>query len=103
MQRIVIKGKRTELGYGPVELKSLADVRETALENYNMAHSDGAPLNKRAEGNAILIFAEATKKVYALYLPTWKNEKYVRQFLSTLKTYSWPKIGKIKNRCDNIG
>lgn len=96
VQRIVIKGKRTELGYGPVELKSLADVRVIALENYNLAHSGGDPLNKRAEEMAILSFAEATKKVYALYRPTWKNKKHAQQFLSTLETYAWPKIGKIK-------
>lgn len=96
VQRIVIKGKRCELGYGPVELKSLADVRVIALENYNLAHSGGDPLNKRAEEMAILTFSEATKKVYALYRPTWKNEKHAQQFLSTLETYAWPKIGKIK-------
>ena len=36
-QRIVIRGKRTEIGIGSAELVSLAEAREVALENRKMA------------------------------------------------------------------
>lgn len=96
VQRITIKGKRTEIGLGSAVLVSLADVRAIALENYNMARSGGDPLNKKKEEQAILTFGEAAQQVFALYKPTWKNEKHAQQFISTLQTYAFPKIGKIK-------
>ncbi|QHQ34883.1 tyrosine-type recombinase/integrase [Algicella marina] len=94
IQRIVIRGKRSEIGLGSTSLVSLSEAREVALENRKMARAGGDPLAARREAEAVLTFAEASKKVHALHLPSWRNEKHGAQFLSTLETYAFPHFGK---------
>lgn len=96
IQRIKIRGKRTEMGLGSAQLVGLAEAREAAIKNYIIARSGGDPLNQHKEEKAILTFDEAAQKVHDLYKPTWKNSKHAQQFISTLKTYASPKIGKMK-------
>lgn len=96
VQRIVIRGKRSELGLGSAALVTLAEARAKALENRKLARAGGDPLQAKREAQAILTFEEAARKVHALHKPTWKNEKHAAQFLSTLETYTFTKIGKLK-------
>ena len=96
VQRIVIRGKRTELGLGSASLVSLAEARQTALENRKVAREGKDPLLARRAEQAALTFEEAARKVHALHLPTWRNAKHGAQFISTLETYAFPRMGKIK-------
>lgn len=96
VQRIVIRGKRTELGLGSASLVSLAEARQIALENRKAAREGKDPLQARREEQAALTFEEAARKVHVLHLPTWRNAKHGAQFISTLETYAFPRIGKIK-------
>lgn len=96
VQRIVIRGKRSEIGLGSPTLVSLAQARATALENRKVARSGGDPLQARREARAILTFEEAARQVHTLHLPTWRNEKHGRDFITSLETYVFPKLGKLK-------
>lgn len=96
VQRITVRGKRCELGLGSPALVSLAEARTAALENRKLARSGGDPLQSRREAQAVLTFEEAARKVHALHKPTWKNPKHAAQFLTTLETYTFPKLGKLK-------
>jgi Arm DNA-binding domain len=96
VQRIVIRGKRCELGLGNPSLVSLAEARELALANRKLAQSGGDPMRAKHEAEAILTFADAARRVHALHLPTWRNVKHGAQFLATLETYAFPRLGKIK-------
>ena len=96
VQRIVIRGKRTEIGLGAASLVSLADARESALENRKLARSGGDPLQAKRTAEALLSFEEAARKVHKIHEPTWRNKKHAAQFLSTLATYTFPRIGKLK-------
>lgn len=96
VQRIVIRGKRSELGLGSAALVTLAEARTAAIENRKLARAGGDPLQAKREANAMLTFEEAARKVHELHKPTWKNEKHAAQFLSTLETYTFPKLGKLK-------
>ena len=96
VQRITIRGKRSELGLGSPALVSLAEARAAALENRKLARSGGDPLQARREALAVLTFEEAARKVHELHKPTWKNPKHAAQFLTTLETYTFPKLGKLK-------
>jgi integrase len=96
VQRITIRGKRCELGLGNPSLVSLAEARETALANRKLAVSGGDPMRAKKEAEAVLTFEEAARKVHALHLPTWRNAKHGAQFLSTLETYTFPRIGALK-------
>lgn len=96
VQRITIRGKRCELGLGAPSLVSLAEARAKALENRKLARLGGDPLQAKREAQAVLTFEEAARKVHALHKPTWKNEKHAAQFLATLETYAFPKLGRLK-------
>lgn len=96
VQRIVIRGKRCEIGLGSAALVTLAEARTAALDNRRLARSGGDPLQARREAKAVLTFAEAVRKVHDLHKPTWKNPKHAAQFLTTLETYAFPRLGKLK-------
>ncbi len=96
VQRIIIRGKRSELGLGNPALVSLAQARAVALENRKLAQSGGDPRQAKREAEAVLSFEQAAREVHALHLPTWRNAKHGAQFLTTLETYAFPHIGNIK-------
>lgn len=96
VQRITIRGKRCELGLGNPALVSLAKARELALENRALATSGGDPIQAKKEAKAVLTFEEAARKVHALHLPTWRNPKHGAQFLTTLETYTFPRMGNLR-------
>jgi integrase len=96
VQRITIRGARREIGLGTPELVSLAKARDTARENRRLAYEGLDPLQIRREARAVLTFAEAARKVHEIHLPTWRNEKHGAQFISTLETYAFPKLGNIR-------
>lgn len=96
VQRIVIRGKRSEMGLGSAALVTLAEARAAALENRKLARSGGDPLQAKREAQAMLTFEEAARKVHEMHKPTWKNEKHAAQFLSSLETYTFPRLGKLK-------
>lgn len=94
VQRIIINGKRTEIGLGSASLVSLAEAREVALGNRKVARAGGDPLQAKREAQAVLTFAEAAQKVYELHLPTWRNPKHAKQWIKTLEEYTFPHFGK---------
>lgn len=96
VQRITIRGKRSEMGLGSASLVSLADARAQAFENRKVARAGGDPLQSRREADAVLSFEAASRKVYEIHKPTWRNEKHAAQFLSTLETYAFPRLGKLR-------
>ena len=96
VQRIIIRGKRTELGLGSPPLVSLAEAREAALANRKLARAGGDPLREKREAEAVLTFEEAAKKVHEIHLPSWRNKKHGQQFINTLGTYAFPRMGKLK-------
>lgn len=96
VQRIMIRGKRTEIGLGNATLTSLAEARPIAAENRKLARAGGDPLKTKREAEAFLTFEEAARKVHEIHRPTWRNPKHAAQFLATLETYAFPRIGKTK-------
>lgn len=96
VQRITIRGKRCELGLGPPSLVPLAEARAVALANRKLAREGGDPLQAKREAAAVLSFEEAARKVHEMHSPTWKNPKHAAQFISTLETYAFPRLGRLK-------
>lgn len=96
VQRIVVRGKRCELGLGSPALVSLSEAREAALANRKLARAGGDPLAAKHAARAVLTFEEAAHKVHAFHQPTWSNAKHGAQFISTLKTYAFPRLGSLR-------
>lgn len=93
IQRIVINGKRRDIGLGSASLVSLAEAREQALQHRKAARAGLDPVADRKRLLGILTFEEAAKQVHDLNKPTWRNEKHGKQWLSTLETFVFPHFG----------
>ena len=93
VQRIVINGKRRDIGLGSAALVSLVEAREAALENRKTARGGGDPIAAKKLSQAILTFKEAAVQVHELNKPTWRNEKHGDQWINTLEKFAYPSIG----------
>lgn len=96
VQRIVIRGKRSEIGLGNPNLTPLATARQRALDNRALARAGGDPLQAKRLAAEVPTFAEAAKRAHEAHRPTWRNEKHAAQFISTLETYAFPRLGTVK-------
>ena len=93
VQRITIRGKRTELGLGSPPAVSLAMARGAALENRGKAMLGGDPLADKRNDREGLTFSGAVDKYLAVKLSEFRNEKHRKQWRSTLDTYAKPSLG----------
>lgn len=100
IQRITIKGKRTELGLGSYPMISLADARAKATENKRTAFAGGSPLDVKRKAKDVLTFSQAMEIYLAKKGAEHSNEKHRKQWLSTLQTYAVPVFGDM--RVDSI-
>lgn len=93
VQRLVIQGKRRDIGLGSASLVTLAEAREKALEGRKLARSGGDPIAVKRRSEGILTLKKASETYQELSKPNWRNEKHANQWIQTLKTYAFPKIG----------
>ena len=92
--RIVVQGRRRDIGLGGAGLISLAEARERAFAFRKLARDGGDPLAERIRTkNIVPTFAEAAERVHTENAPTWKNEKHAAQWINTLRTYALPSLG----------
>jgi integrase len=93
VQRITIRGKRSELGLGSPPAVSLVSARKVALDNRGKAMLGGDPLAEKRKVREGLTFAQAVEKYLAAKLSEFSNEKHRKQWRSTLDTYAAPVLG----------
>jgi len=95
--RIVVQGKRRDIGLGGLSLVGLAEAREKALVYRKLAREGGDPLEERQKVKVVVpTFAEAAEAVHADHKASWKNDKHAAQWISTLTSYALPIIGEKK-------
>ncbi len=93
VQRIVIRGKRCELGLGSPPAVPLAAARRLALENRGKAMLGGDPLAEKRKASEAVRFADAVDSYLMAKLSEFRNEKHRKQWRSTLDTYATPILG----------
>lgn len=93
VQRIVIRGKRCELGLGSPPAIPLATARKLALDNRGAAMMGRDPAQERRDARAGLTFEAAVERYLAAKLDEFRNEKHKAQWRSTLDTYARPVLG----------
>lgn len=96
VQRFTVAGKRREMGLGSPPVVTLAMARDAALTNHRAIRQGADPILARRDTAAVPTFAEAARTVHALHAPGWRNAKHAQQFITTLETYAFPRIGKRK-------
>ena len=95
IQRLVVRGRRRELGLGSVNLVSLAEAREKALTNRKLAREGGDPLAEKRRAQGVPSFAEATARVLAQKQAGWSSGTHARNWLNSMERYAFPRIGKM--------
>lgn len=100
--RIMIQGKRRDIGLGSASLVTLAEARDMAHDMRKIARAGGDPLaDRRAARRVVPTFEEAAKSCHGDHKEGWKNEKHAAQWLTTLETYVFPLMGAV--RVNEIG
>ena len=98
VQRIVVNGRRRDIGLGPYPLVGLAKARDLAADNRAAVAEGRDPIADKRNAKefarnpvpSVPSFAEASARVIGLRRPTWKSSKHAAQWQSTLETYAFP-------------
>ena len=94
IQRLVIRGRRRELGLGAAALVSLADARELALANRKLARSGGDPLADKRRAEGVPTFADAARRVLEQKQGGWRGRWHAQNWWRSMERYAFPRIGR---------
>ena len=95
IQRLTIRGRRTELGLGGLPLVSLKEAREKAFANRKLARDGGDLLAEKRRAESMPTFAEAARQVWNQLRPGWRSPQHAQLWLSSLERYAIPRIGEM--------
>ena len=95
IQRLVIRGRKRELGLGNAQLVLLAEAREQALANRKLARAGGDPLAEKRRSAGIPTFAEAAKRVIEQKSAGWRNAAVPRNWYRSFEIHVFPRIGRV--------
>jgi len=94
--RIQFKGKRHDIGLGGARAR-VDMVRAAADRLRDIAKNGEDPVAawkaQKAEQIVIPTFEAAARQVHAEHTKSWRNQKHVKQWISTLQSYMFPAIG----------
>ena len=93
VQRLVIRGRKRELGLGSTALVSLAEARERALSNRKLAREGGDPLAEKRRAEGMPTFADAAARVVEQKRAGWRSPLHARTWLNSLEHHAFPRIG----------
>ena len=93
VQRLVIRGRRRELGLGAATLVPLAKAREQALANRMLARSGGDPLSEKRRVQGVPTFAEAAQRVLEQKRGGWRGRHHVHNWWRSMERYVFPRVG----------
>ena len=93
VQRLVIHGRRRDLGLGGFPLVSLREARDRAFANRKAAREGGDPLNGNHIRANVPTFAEAAERVWQDNRPGWRHNGHAQEWMSSLARHVLPYIG----------
>lgn len=94
--RVQHEGNRREFGLGGAKDVSLAEAREKAAEIRKMLRSGMDPVAEKAKRREETpTFRKAALAVHEEHKRGWKNGKHQAQWLTTLETYAFPRLGSL--------
>jgi integrase len=96
-------GRERMLGLGPLHTISLAEARNRAKAARQLLLDGVDPIDQKRAQKAqralaaakAMTFAQAAQSYYDQHEAKWRNRKHAAQFLSSLRTYAFPKIGHL--------
>ena len=92
--RVQHNGRRRDIGLGSVDEINLAKARDKAHEaRKSLAKGIDPTIERQKAKLKIPTFREAAKLVHEEHKAAWKNGKHQDQWITTLTTYAFPRIG----------
>jgi len=92
--RVQNNGKRQDIGLGSSKVVSLKEAREVAFATrQKIAQGIDPVAERKQERQVIPTFRRAAEMVHEEHEKAWKNGKHQNQWIATLKTYAFPKMG----------
>jgi integrase len=99
--RVMVAGKRRNMGLGGYPDVTLAGAREAAREHRATIDRGGDPIAERRKARLALVaelgkavtFKAAATAFIASREGSWRNEKHRYQWSATIETYAYPHIG----------
>lgn len=99
--RVMVGGKRREMGLGGFPAVTLAMAHEKAREARDLIRQGRDPIllarealsALKAEQARALTFAQCAEAYIDAHEVGWRNEKHTQQWRSTMKTYVYPVMG----------
>jgi integrase len=99
--RVVVHGRRRDIGLGSARTVPLGDARTAAAHMRRLAREGGDPVAERRKAQMVIpTFKDAAKTVHTETLGSWKNEKHAASWLRSLETHAHPVLGN--RRVDQI-
>ena len=95
IQRITIRGRRTELGLGGYPLVSLKEAREKAFANRKLAREGGDPLAEKQRAEGMPTFEQTAHRVWKQLRPGWRSTRHAQVWLNSLQRHVFPRIGEM--------
>ena len=96
IQRLVIRGRRHDMGMGPFPAVSLAEARQRAHNNRVLARSGGDPMSDKQAAARVPSFETLARQHIAENSSSWRNLKHRAQWLTTLEVYAFPSLGGLR-------
>lgn len=101
--RVVVGGKRRDIGLGAYSELSLDKARAAAIANRELIRQGIDPIEAKRQAQAdlkamqasFLSFEEAANQYIGAHEAGWKNTKHAAQWRNTLETYAFPVLGKL--------
>ena len=100
IQRLVIRGRRRDLGLGGWPLVTLAEARDLAFENRRLARRGGDPVAERQRATAPT-FAVAAELTYQTARARWRSDKVAENWKRRLDNHVLPALGAMN--VDDVG
>ena len=94
VQRIVINGRRRDIGLGGYPTVGLAEARNLATANRSVVAEGRDPVAEKRRP-AKPTFREAAHQVHQANLPRWRNPKHAAAWIRTLERFAFPAFGNM--------
>lgn len=92
--RVMVRGRRRDIGLGGVSYVDLGDARDEARRLRRIAKAGGDPVAERRAKAGVPTFEQAAREVYATLKPGWREGGvHVKHWIASLELHAFPVIG----------
>lgn len=94
IQRIMVNGKRRNIGLGGYPLISLTEARKASIEVRRDVYKGINPLTKKRHSQGLPLFVEVMQETFENKKREWTGEKVAANWMQRLDRHVMPKFGR---------